>query len=102
MSPEVRAAWLNAGDWVAAHWTGLAALAVAAAVLLVLCWAFRGDDYRTRNDRRQAAWLTVCEGRPEPGEPGSNDGLYLDCVAIYDDCHDLDRLRAIDQHRKEK
>jgi hypothetical protein len=40
--------------------------------------------------------------QPEPRQPGTDVGLYLDCVAIYSDCNDLDRLRdAIDQHRKE-
>lgn len=87
MSPEVRAAWLNAGDWVAAHWTGLAALAVAAAVLLVLCWAFRGDDYRTRNDRTAARHATSGP-RPEPGEPGNDDELLAACRQL---CPDLAR-----------
>lgn len=81
----------------------LAALAAATWTARGLWRTLRADDYRTRNDRRQAAWMAVCEGRPEPAEPGTDIGLYLDCVAIYSDCDDLDRLRdAIDQHRKEE
>ena len=87
--------------WLADNWPALAAFALAAAVLLVVCWALRGDDYRTHNDRT-AARRAVCGPRPEPGQPGTDFGLYLDCVAVYGDCDDLDRLRAIDQHRKEK
>lgn len=65
--------------------------------------AWRHDDYRTRNDRRQA-WLTTSGSeRPEPAAPGTDSALYLNCIAIYGDCQELDRLRdAIDQHRKEQ
>lgn len=63
--------------------------------------AWRCDDYRTRNDKAAAQRITRHEPRPEPGQPGRDVGLYLDCVAVYGDCDDLDRLRAIDQHRKE-
>ena len=108
MNADLYAAWRTAGDnlhhvgvWAAGHWTGLAALGVAVGVLTVLGWAFRRDDYRTRNDKRQALQLVHLD-RPEPGEPGVDAGLYLDCVAIYGDCDELDRLReAINQHRKE-
>ena len=99
MNDDVYAAWLTAGNnlqpigaWIGGHWTGLVALAVAAAALWVVWWSIHDDTRRA--DRR--------EDRPEPGQPGSNVGLYLDCVAIYDDCDELDRLRAVvDQHRKE-
>jgi hypothetical protein len=73
--------------WIADHWSQLAALALAAAVLLVLCWALRGDDYRTRNDRT-AAQRAVCGPRPEPGEPGSDEALLDACNQL---CPDLAR-----------
>ncbi|MFJ4932363.1 hypothetical protein ACIP8U_00630 [Streptomyces pseudovenezuelae] len=101
MSPDVYAAFRTAGAWLAGHWTGLGAAGLAVTVLTVLVWAWwPRDDYRSRNDRRQAAWATAREPRPEPAEPGTDIGLYPDCVAIYSDCEELDRLRdAINQHR---
>jgi hypothetical protein len=69
--------------WIADHWSQLAALALAAAVLLVLCWALRGDDYRTRNDRATAHHITRHEDRPEPGQPGNDNHLLAACHAIY-------------------
>lgn len=105
MTPDLYGAWLAAGDrlqpagaWLAGWWPLLA----AALLLTVIGWALwpaRGD-YRSRNDQA-AAWAAVDVGaRPEPGQPGVDAGLYLDCVAIYGDCDDLDRLRdAIEQHR---
>ncbi|MER6492639.1 hypothetical protein [Streptomyces griseorubiginosus] len=104
MNPDVYAAWHNAAAWLAAHWTGLAAWGIAAAGLTVVAWALwpGSDDYRSRNDRKQADEAVASNDRPEPGQPGTDISLYLDCVAIYGDCDELDRLReAIDQHRKE-
>lgn len=109
MNPDLYAAWLTAGDnlqpvgaWLAGSWPWLA-IAWAAAFA---AWAIRrslpGDDYRTRNDRT-AAWRATCDPRPEPAEPGTDSGLLLDCIAVYGDCAELDRLRAaINQTRKEK
>lgn len=104
MNPDLYGAWLTAGDWAATHWPYLAtAAAVAATAWAVTRFIRRGcDDYRTCNDRAAADRIVAVEPRPEPAAPGKDDGLYLDCVAIYGDCEELDRLRhAIDQHRKE-
>jgi hypothetical protein len=108
VSADLYAAWLTAGDnlqpvgaWLASDGAWVPIFAVAA-VIIWRIWRIRPrDDYRTRNDRT-AAWRATCEPRPEPGAPGNDFGLYLDCLAVYGDCDDLDRLRAIDQHRKEK
>jgi hypothetical protein len=64
---------------------GIAAAAVVAAQIRR---ALRGGDYRTRNDRRQAAWLVLCEPRPEPAAPGTNDELLAACNQL---CPDLAR-----------
>ena len=104
MNADLYDAWRAAGAWLAANWTGLLAYGLAAAVLTVVAWALwpRGGDYRSRNDQRAARLIAALEPRPEPAEPGVDAGLYLDCVAIYGDCDELDRLReAIHQHRKE-
>lgn len=110
MSPDLYDAWVTAGlnlqpigAWVAGNWDWLAI--TVAAVFAV--WAIRrslphGDDYRSRNDQR-GAWRATCDPRPEPAQPGADDGLLLDCIAVYGDCADLQRLRrAIEQTRKEK
>jgi hypothetical protein len=92
-----------AGHWLAGNWDWLA-ITVAATFATWAIWKSlpHGDDYRTRNDRVAAGRITRSGPRPEPGEPGRDAGLYLDCVAIYGDCEGLDRLRdAIDQHRKD-
>jgi hypothetical protein len=73
--------------WLADNWTELAALAIAATGLLVLCWALRGDDYRTRNDRTAARHVTSGP-RPEPGVPGINEALLAACNQL---CPDLAR-----------
>jgi len=103
VNADVYAAWHNAGVWLAANWTGLAAFGIGAAVLTVVVWVlWPGDDYRSRNDRKQAARTVARDDRRGLGQPGTDVGLYLDCVAIYGDCDELDRLReAIHQHRKE-
>jgi hypothetical protein len=60
----------------------------AAVCILQIRRALRGGDYRTRNDRRQAAWLVLCEPRPEPAAPGTNDALLAACNQL---CPDLAR-----------
>lgn len=93
---------MNALD-IAIYLIVLAALVGATWTARGLWRTLRADDYRSSNDRKQAAWMAVCGPRPEPAEPGVDVGLYLDCVAIYSDCDDLDRLRdTINQHRKEE
>lgn len=90
MNPDLYAAWRTAGAWLAAHWTGLAAYGIGIAALTAVAWAWwpTGDDYRTRNDRRQAAWSVARNERPEPAEPGVDDELLNACQQI---CPDLAR-----------
>jgi len=90
MNADVYAAWRTAGVWLAANWTGLAAWGIGAAILTAVAWAVWpvGDDYRSRNDRREAAWTVAREPRPEPAEPGSDDQLLAACQQI---CPDLAR-----------
>ncbi|MET8081854.1 hypothetical protein [Streptomyces sp. NPDC005303] len=100
MNPDLYSAWLAAGDrlqpvgaWLAGDgaWVPIAAVA---AVIVWRTWRIRPrDDYRSRNDRRQAAWLAFCEDRPEPAEPGSNDDDLLTCLHI---------LAATNNARKER
>ena len=100
MSDDLYAAWLTAGNrlqpvvgWAVAHWWLIPTLTAVA----FAAWAIRPclrDASRHVDD--------ILADRPEAPQPGRDVRLYLDCVAIYDDCNELDRLReAIDQHRKE-
>lgn len=83
MNHDLYDALRTAGNWLAGHWTGLAALGLAAVVLTVLAWAWRPrDDYRSRNDRRAAAKTTARGTHPEPDQPGSNDDDLLTCLHI--------------------
>lgn len=92
------------GGWLTEH---AAQIAIIAAVGGIAWWnirrLLRGDDYRRGEDPQQDAWLAVCnDQRPEPAKPGTDDLLYLDCIAVYGDCDDLNRLRhVLEQHRKE-
>jgi hypothetical protein len=90
MNPDLYGALHTAGVWLAAHWTGLAAYGLVAAFLTVAAWACwpSGNDYRTRNDRRQAAWTVARNERPEPDQPGTDDELLNACQQI---CPDLAR-----------
>jgi hypothetical protein len=95
VSHDLYTAWLTAGDrlhragdWIATNWPWLLALSVACLAVWAIRRGWLGDDYRTRNDKRQA-WLAACEGpRPEPAAPGSDQQLLAQCLAI---CPDLAR-----------
>lgn len=104
MNPDLYGAWLTAGNnlqpvgaWIGGNWAWLGAAVVAAGFAW---WALR-RELRAAGDQVGA----ILADQPEPPEqqqPGTDTGLYLDCVAIYGDCDELDRLRdAIDQHRKD-
>lgn len=92
------------GGWLAEH---AAQIAIIAAVGGIACWNIRRlfrDDYRHGEDPQQDAWLAICDDqRPEPARPGTDDLLFLDCIAVYGDCDDLNRLRqAIRDHAGEE
>ena len=99
-TPDLYGAWLTAGNnlqgvgaWIVAHWWLIPVLAAAAFAAWAVTPCLR-DASRKVDD--------ILADRPEPAEPGRDVRLYLDCVAIYDDCDELDRLRdAINQYRKE-
>jgi len=99
MNPDLYGAWLTAGnnlqpvgDWLAGNWIWLTAVVVAAGFAW---WALRRE--------LRAAGEHVTAILTDQRQPGTDSGLYLDCIAIYGDCDELDRLRdAIEQHRKEK
>lgn len=119
MTPEQVDGYRTAGDRLGAVadwyinviatygvWTVLAVQ--VAAVLAVYCVAWvlidRGEQRRrTRRDRTRA-WRQLCDDPPaEQQQPGSDSGLLLDCIAVFGDCEELDRLRAaINDARKEK
>ena len=96
MNRDLYAAWLTAGnnlqpvvDWTVGHWTGLVALAVAAAALWVVWWSIHDDTRRAdRNDRIAAQQAARFEERPEPaerpepGEPGHDQQLLEQCWDI--------------------
>lgn len=93
MNRDLYAAWLTAGnrlqpvgEWTVGHWTGLVALAVAAAALWVVWWSIHDDTRRAerndRNDRIAAQRADRIEDRPEPAEPGSNEDDLLICLQI--------------------
>lgn len=95
MNPDLYDAWHTAGAWLAGHWTGLAAWGIAIASLTVLAWTFwPRDDYRSRNDRREAAKTAAsAERHPEPDQAGSNDADLHTCLQI---------MRATELARKEE
>lgn len=101
MNPDLYGAWLTAGNnlqplgaWLGRNGIWLAAVVVVAGFAW---WALR-RELRAANDHVTA----ILADQPQR-QPGTDVRLYLDCVAIYGDCDELDRLRdAIDQHRKEK
>lgn len=89
-TPDLYGVWLTAGNnlqpvvaWTVGHWTGLVALAVAAAALWVVWWSIHDDTRRAdRNDRIAARRAARFEERPEPAEPGSNEDDLLTCLQI--------------------
>lgn len=100
MNPDLYGAWLTAGnnlqpvgDWLVANWAWLAAAAVPAGFAW---WALR-RELRAANDQVTA----ILADQPQR-QPGTDVRLYLECVAAYDDCDELDRLRDLAEHRKEK
>jgi hypothetical protein len=100
MNPDLYGAWLTAGNnlqpvgaWLGGNWIWLAAAVVAAG----FAWWVLRRELRAAGERVAA----ILADQPQR-QPGTDAGLYLDCVAIYSDCDELDRLRdAIDQHREE-
>ena len=97
-NPDVYAAWLTAGnnlqpvgDWLGAHWLGLAMLTCG---LTLVAWSVRNfirashDDQRTRNDRAMAQRITRTQNRPEPPAPGHDNQLLRQCHNI---CPELAR-----------
>jgi hypothetical protein len=86
MNPDLYGAWLTAsnnlqpvGAWLGRNWIGLGAAVVAAGFAW---WALR-RELRGASER-----VTVILANQR--QPGTDAGLYLDCVAIYGDCEDLD------------
>jgi hypothetical protein len=106
VTPDLYGAWLTAGSnlqpvgaWIGGHWVWLAV--AASAVFSAWVWLDAIlDDHRTRNDHRTLRAAAYDASSPEPPQPGTDIGLYLACVAAFNDCDELDRLRdAINQHR---
>lgn len=101
MSPEVRHAWLTAGDWVVANWPNLA---IAAGLLVFAAWAIRRSIQALRGADRIVADAILRTDPPAiDTQPGTDSDLLLDAALAYYGPAGLDRLRAvINQHRKEK
>jgi hypothetical protein len=102
MTPDLYGAWLEAGDRLqpVGDWLGRNGINLAVAVVLFAfaAWAIRRSlrDASRRVD-------DILADRPEPRQPGTDDGLLLDAYLAYYGPAGTQRLRdAIDQHRKEK
>ncbi|WP_405673157.1 hypothetical protein [Streptomyces sp. NBC_01530] len=92
MSPEIRQAWLTAGNWVIANWPWIATTIAAGFATWAIRRCLTGDDYRSRNDKA-AAWRLLCDDPPnEETQPGTDSDDLLTCLQI---------LRATDTARKE-
>jgi hypothetical protein len=64
---------------------------------------WRGDDYRTRNDRVMAERILRVDPPSEQQTPGTDSDLLLDAALAYYGPAGLDRLHnAITDSRKEK
>jgi hypothetical protein len=64
---------------------------------------WRGDDYRTRNDRVMAERILRTNPPAIDTQPGTDTDLLLDAALAYYGPAGLQRLHnAINQHRKEK
>jgi len=101
VSPEVRHAWLTAGDWVVANWPNLA---IAAGLLVFAAWAIRRSIHALRGADRIVADAILRTDPPAiDTQPGTDTDLLLDCIAIAGDHTGFQRLRdAIHDTRKEK
>ncbi len=105
MNPDLYGAWLTAGNnlqpvgaWLGRNWIWLTAAVVAAGAAW---WALR-RELRGAGDQVTAILADQPQRQPEQQQPGTDAGLYLDCVAAYGDCDDLDRLRDLaEQARKD-
>jgi len=75
MTPEVRHAWLTAGDWVVANWPNLA----TAAVLSAFAW------WSIRRAVRQVDQILHTNPPAIDSQPGTDTDLLLDCIAIAGD-----------------
>jgi len=73
--------------------------------LAFTAWQIRRGEHadRNRRDRAMAHRYTRFNPTPERQQPGTDPALLLDCIAVYGDCDELNRLRnTLNQHRKEK
>lgn len=93
LAPEVRQAWLTAGDWVVANWPNLA----IAAVLSAFAW------WSIRRASRRVDQILHTDPPAIDAKWGIDDGLLLDAALVYYGPAGLQRLlNDITQTRKEK
>ncbi len=82
MNPEIRQAWLTAGDWVIANWPWIATAFAAAIAWWAIGQCLPGGDYRSRNDKA-AAWRLLCDNPPNrETQPGSDADDLRTCLQI--------------------
>lgn len=92
LAPEVRQAWLTAGDWVVANWPNLA---IAAALAAFAWWSLR------RAARKVDQILHTDPPERDP-KWGSNTDLLLDAALAYYGPAGLQRLSdAVNDAREE-
>lgn len=93
MTPEVRQAWLNAGDWVVANWPNLA---IAAGLLAFAWWSIR-------RAARKVDQILHTDPPAIDTQPGTDTDLLLDAALAYYGPAGLDRLlNDIHEAREEK